>query len=122
MGDRDHAIEALKHLRTIQSAESGGATIEQHRQNAIEEVEALVAELEKSTQVETSDESVETLDDWDGDEEWEDKLEAAREKASISPSEGTLTTKRINGREYYYLQWREGEKVKSRYVATVDPA
>lgn len=122
MGDRDHAIKALKHLRTIQSAESGRATIEQHRQNAIEEVEALVAELEKSTQVETSDESVETLDDWDGDEEWEDKLEAAREKASISPSEGTLTTKRINGREYYHLQWREGEKVKSRYVATVDPA
>jgi len=122
MSDRDHAIEALEHLRTIQPPERGESTIEQHRQDAIEHVEALVAELEKSTQVETSDDSVQTPDDWDDDEEWEEKLEAAREKAAISASKGTLTTKTINGREYYYLQWREGEKVKSQYVAPVDPA
>jgi len=122
MSDRDHAIEALEHLRTIQPPESGESTIEQHRQKAIEHVEALVAELEKSTQAEISDDSVETPDGWDDDEEWEDKLEAAREKATISASKGTLTTKTINGREYYYLQWREGEKVKSQYVAPVDPA
>ncbi|WP_262181504.1 hypothetical protein [Haloarcula laminariae] len=121
MDDRDHAIEALEHLRTMESAESGGSTIEQHRQNAIEHVEALVAELEKSTQVETSEESVEIPDNWDDDEEWESKLEEAREKASISSSKGTLTTKTINGREYYYLQWREGEKVRSQYIAPVDP-
>lgn len=83
---------------------------------------ALVEELEKSTQAETSNDSVETPDGWDDDNKWEDKLEAAREKAAISASKGTLTTKTINGREYYYLQWREGEKVKSQYVAPVDPA
>ena len=122
MSDRDHAIEALERLRTIRPPESGGSTIEQHRQDAIEHVEALIAELEKSTQVEMVDDSVQTPDNWDDDEEWEDKLEAAREKAAIAASKGTLTTKSINGREYYYLQWREGEKVKSQYVAPVDPA
>lgn len=35
---------------------------------------------------------------------------------------GTLTTKTIDEREYYYLQWREGEKVKSQYVAPVSPS
>ncbi|WP_324665886.1 hypothetical protein [Haloarcula sediminis] len=105
MSDRDHAIEALEHLRTIQPPESGGSTIERHRQDAIKQVETLVAELEKSAQVEKSSDSVKTPDDWDDDEEWQDKLETAREKATISPSKGTLTTKTINGREYYYLQW-----------------
>jgi len=122
MGDRDHAIEALEHLRTIQPAESGESAIEQHRRDAIEHVEALVEKLDQSTQAETADDSVETPDDWDNDEEWKDKLEAAREKAAISASKATLTTKTINGRGYYYLQWREGEKVKSQYVAPVDPA
>jgi len=122
MSERDHAIQALEHLRKIQPPESGESTVEQHRQDAIEHVEVLVAELEKLTQVETSDDSVETPDGWGDDEEWEDKLETAREKAAISESKGTLTTKTINGREYYYLQWREGEKVKSQYVAPVDPA
>lgn len=122
MSDRDHAIEALEHLRTIEPPESSESTIEQHRRDAIEHVEALMAELEKSTQVETSGDSVKTPNDWNDDEEWEDALEAARQKAAISPSKGTLTTKTINGREYYYLQWREGEKVKSQYVAPVDPA
>jgi hypothetical protein len=32
-----------------------------------------------------------------------------------------VTTKTIDEREYYYLQWREGEKVKSQYVAPVSP-
>jgi hypothetical protein len=122
MGDRDHVIEALEHLHTIQAPESGKSSIKQHRQDAIEHVEALVAELEKTTQVEMSDALAETPDNWDDDEVWKDKIEAAREKAALSPSKGTLTTKTINGREYYYLQWREGEKVKSQYVAPVDPA
>ena len=121
MSERDHAIEALEHLRTIQPAESGESAIETHRQDAIDHVEALVAELEKSTQRETNEDPVEAPDGWDDNEEWEEKLAAAREKAAISPSKGTLTTKRINGREYYYLQWRDGEKVKSQYVAPVDP-
>ncbi|MBX0288611.1 hypothetical protein [Haloarcula salinisoli] len=122
MGDRDHAIEALEHLRAIQAAESDKSVIKQHRRDAIQHVETLVAELERSTREESSAEAVERPDDWDDDEEWEDKLESAREKAGISASKGTLTTKTINGREYYYLQWRDGDKVKSQYVAPVDPA
>lgn len=61
-------------------------------------------------------------DDWDEeDEEWADALRDAFEKAEIPRSKGTLTTKTIDDREYYYLQWREGEKVKSQYVAPVTP-
>jgi hypothetical protein len=28
----------------------------------------------------------------------------------------------VDDREYYYLQWREGDRVKSQYVAPVSPA
>jgi len=59
-------------------------------------------------------------DEWDGDE-WEDELEEAREKAGLPETKGTLTTKTIEEREYYYLQWREGDKIRSQYVAPVAP-
>lgn len=65
---------------------------------------------------------VEAPDEWDDDEEWRDALDEAFEKAEISRSKGTLTTKTIDGRDYYYLQWREGDSVKSQYVAPVTPA
>jgi hypothetical protein len=29
---------------------------------------------------------------------------------------GSLRKKRINGREYAYLQWRDGKKIKSKYI------
>lgn len=32
----------------------------------------------------------------------------------------TLTTKTIDGREYYYLKWWEDGSLKSQYVATID--
>ena len=60
-------------------------------------------------------------DEWD-DDEWEDELEEAREKADLSEPKGTLTTKTIENRDYYYLQWREGDKIRSQYVAPVAPA
>jgi len=60
-------------------------------------------------------------DDWTG-EEWEDALTEAFEKADIRRSKGTLTTKSIDGRDYYYLQWREGDTVQSHYVGPVTPA
>lgn len=60
-------------------------------------------------------------DDWD-DEKWDDAIEEAYAKADIPSSKGTLTTKTIDGRDYYYLQWREGDDVKSQYVAPVVPA
>ncbi|WP_227378590.1 hypothetical protein [Haladaptatus halobius] len=37
------------------------------------------------------------------------------------PARATLTTKTINDNQYYYFQWREGEQVKSQYVAPVTP-
>lgn len=63
----------------------------------------------------------ETPDDWNSDE-WNDALEEAFEKADISRSKGTLTTKTIDDRDYYYLQWREGDTVTSQYVAPVVPS
>ncbi len=62
------------------------------------------------------------LEEWDDEEEWRDALEDAWEKADIPRGKGTLTTKTIDGRDYYYLQWREGETVTSQYVAPVSPA
>lgn len=63
----------------------------------------------------------ESPDGWDNDE-WDDALEEAAARAEIPASKGTVTEKEIDGREYYYLQWREGETVKSQYVAPVSPA
>jgi hypothetical protein len=37
------------------------------------------------------------------------------------PSKATITVKEINDNRYYYWQWREGEKVKSRYKSPVNP-
>jgi len=62
-------------------------------------------------------------DEWEErPEEWDQKLSAAVEKAGMQRGQPTLTSKEIDDREYYYLQWRDGDKVKSQYVAPVDPA
>jgi len=74
-------------------------------------------ELEQERERDIDDEP----DEWDN-EDWDDALEDAYDKADIPESKGTLTTKTIDGRDYYYLQWREGDKVKSQYVAPVVPA
>ena len=60
-------------------------------------------------------------DEW-GEEEWDDAVDEAREKADLLAGKGTFTVKQIDGRGYYYLQWREGSKIKSQYVAPVSPA
>lgn len=68
-------------------------------------------------------EATETPDEWsDRADEWESALETAREKADLGSGTGTLTTKHIDGRDYYYLQWRDGETIRSQYVAPVTPA
>jgi hypothetical protein len=36
------------------------------------------------------------------------------------PSKATITTKEINDNRYYYWQWREGDRVTSRYEGPVD--
>ena len=37
------------------------------------------------------------------------------------PSKATITIKEINDNRYYYWQWREGEKVTSKYKGPVNP-
>jgi hypothetical protein len=63
----------------------------------------------------------ETPDDWD-DDEWDDVVDDARDEADLPSSKGTITSKTIDGRDYYYLQWRDGDKIRSQYVAPVSPA
>ena len=36
------------------------------------------------------------------------------------PSKATITIKEINGNRYYYWQWREGDRVKSKYKGPVN--
>lgn len=66
--------------------------------------------------------TVEAPDGWDDEDEWQDALEEAYEEADIRRPKGTLTTKTIDDREYYYLQWRDGDKIRSQYIAPVSPA
>ena len=35
------------------------------------------------------------------------------------PSKATITIKEINDNRYYYWQWREGEKIESKYKGPV---
>ena len=37
------------------------------------------------------------------------------------PAKATITIKEINGNRYYYWQWREGDKIKSKYKSPVNP-
>ncbi|SDK17788.1 hypothetical protein SAMN05216226_1335 [Halovenus aranensis] len=37
------------------------------------------------------------------------------------PAKATITIKEINDNRYYYWQWREGEKIKSKYKSPVAP-
>ena len=36
------------------------------------------------------------------------------------PGKATITIKEINGNRYYYWQWRDGEKIRSKYKGPVD--
>jgi len=36
------------------------------------------------------------------------------------PSKATITTKEINDNRYYYWQWRDGDRVKSKYKGPVN--
>jgi len=67
--------------------------------------------------------TIEAPDEWDDDdEEWQEALDEAFEKAEVRRSKAALTTKTIDGRDYYYLQWRDGDRVQSQYVGPVSPA
>lgn len=74
-------------------------------------------------EIEAEQESPPTPDEWsDQESEWEDALQDTYDDADIPRSKGSLVTKTIDGRDYYYLQWREGDTVTSQYVAPASPA
>lgn len=79
------------------------------------------AEAQREMEERAEQEPLETPEEW-GEEEWKEVVEDARDDADLDGSKGTLTTKTIDGRDYYYLQWREGSTIKSEYVAPVVPA
>jgi len=79
------------------------------------------AEAQRELEEQADQLPTEIPEEWD-DDEWEDAVDDAHEEADIPASKGTLTTKTIDGRDYYYLQWREGSKIRSQYVAPVTPA
>lgn len=37
------------------------------------------------------------------------------------PAKATITIKNINDNRYYYWQWRQGDKVRSKYKGPVNP-
>lgn len=37
------------------------------------------------------------------------------------PAKATITIKEINDNQYYYWQWRDGEKIRSKYKGPVNP-
>lgn len=119
MRDRTHATQARENLDRIDV--DGDEELATLRADAVAAIETLIEALETSDGETTARTEPSVPDSWD-DAEWEAKVDAAREKAGLGGFKGTLTTKNINGHDYYYLQWREGETVKSQYVAPVDPA
>ncbi len=38
-----------------------------------------------------------------------------------APGKATITIKEINENRYYYWQWRDGEKIRSKYKGPVNP-
>ena len=63
--------------------------------------------------------NVETGNEKDGKEVGEDRPDEDRPDGV--PNRATLTIKEINDNRYYYWQWREGEKIKSKYKEPVSP-
>jgi len=63
--------------------------------------------------------------------EREDHLEESADQEEVGerpddlpdevPAKATITIKEINDNRYYYWQWREGDKVTSKYKGPVNP-
>jgi hypothetical protein len=118
MDDVERAQRAVELLEGIDSA-NHDSDVRDTNQNALATVNEL-AEMLVGEDIKEVD--IETPDGWDDEDEWKKHVEEARENSGVPPEKGTLTTKTIDNREYYYLQWREGEQVKSQYVAPVSPS
>jgi len=119
MSDQAHAEAALEELRAIED-DSLPDELATTYDGAVEMIESLISGFEESATENRRTESEDTPDDWD-DDEWEEQLDEARDQADLPPTKGTITTKTISGNDYYYLQWRAGDKIKSQYICPVDP-
>lgn len=119
MSNEEYAHQSLSALERIDAD-----ALDQDARDAYEDAVAAVDELAATLGASETDDAVavEAPEEWADDEEWDEKIDEAYEAAEIARSKGTLTVKTIDEREYYYLQWREGEKVRSQYVAPVSPA
>ena len=53
-------------------------------------------------------------------EEKEEAKERPEDFPDDVPSKATITVKEINNNRYYYWQWRDGEKIRSKYKGPVD--
>ena len=70
--------------------------------------EALVEHKEREDRLD------EEADDADVEERLDDRPDDV-------PSKATITIKKINNNRYYYWQWRDGERIRSRYKEPVNP-
>lgn len=64
----------------------------------------------------------ESVDDQFPPEGWDEAEWEATMDEVEAPEKATLTVKTINENDYFYFQWRDGDSVKSEYVAPVDPS
>ena len=53
-------------------------------------------------------------------EEKEEIKERLEDLPDDVPPKATITVKEINDNRYYYWQWREGDKIKSKYKGPVN--
>ena len=88
-------VESLQNLSVDQLGEAG------------DYAEALVAHRARER----------PLEEEEGDEEPEDMDSA--ERPTDVPAGASVTIKEINDNRYRYWQWRDGEKIKSKYIGPV---
>lgn len=72
--------------------------------------------------VERDDLTVAPPEEWSDQEDvWDQKVQDAFGEMGHGFGRPALTTKEIDGKDYYYLQRRSGDSVETQYVAPVDP-
>lgn len=72
--------------------------------------------------VERPEHSLPAPDEWEGKEDnWNEKVQAALEKADKPRGRPALSRKEIDGRAYFYLQWRQDDQIHTQYIAPVEP-
>ena len=54
-------------------------------------------------------------------EEEDEVKKRAEDFPDSVPTKATITIKEINDNRYYYWQWRDGDKIRSKYKGPVNP-